>query len=526
MWVFQATDRAVVAKYGLGRLLYFCLIWADIPWDKWPFFRDVISFLRYYYPSLDQRLLSGTFWVAIAALLLAGVVVWLLNAAFGPSTPKNNDKLVRGAKIIHWRQLAHQTAIPAWKLWQSVERARQLKIGQVPIPFQKENLHILLVGSTGTGKSQALYQITEQLRKRNDKAFVLDLGGALFSRFAAKGDKILNPLDSRSLQWNPFLDIQQRGDLESLVQATIPSTTGESEEWRGYARTLMIAVLGKLASTEEAQPSRVVYYATQAGTKELAALCAGTQAQRFFEKGNEKMLSNSLTNFAQGVASWTELQDGGNFSMRKWVRKGRGWLYINIADNQFDLMRPLVSTWAWLAIIETLSLPENHSRRLWFMLDELASYNQLPKLAEALAKLRKYGGCVVAALQDVALLDDLYGHDQARAIRNCFSTFLALRCEDPETSRYAAQRVGGEQVIESVKLSTTTGQQSCSQTRSIDTRENEAVASSEIRGLPNLVAYLKIAGGYSATIINIPVSSTKPWVKAFVSKEGRALATA
>jgi hypothetical protein len=537
-WVFYAfrmEERSIVIRYGMGRLFFEMLqgvekfanwivsfsnqIRPETNFDNVFLIKNILEFLRNYFKYIDERVLLASLWVLIASIVLSIFGVWLLNAAFGPVKPKNDERLLRGAKELSWQQLVHRTGIPLWKWWLADERRNQIYIGQVPIPFYVETRHILLVGSTGTGKSQSVYQIAKKIIERNDRAFVLDLNGALLSRFAMNGDQILNPLDRRSVKWNPFLDIQDSGDLESLVQATIPSAQGESEEWRGYARTIMQAVLIKLKGTENAQPSRVVYYSTHAGTKELAQLCEGTAAQRFFEKGNEKLLSNSLTNFSQGVASWSELDDGGTFSMRKWIREGEGSLYINVRDKQFDLLRPLVSSWIWLAITETLSLPEDDTRRLWFLLDELASYNQLPKLAEALAKLRKYGGCVVAALQDVAQLDSIYGHDQARTLRNCFSTYVALRCEDPDTAEYAARRVGGKQEVEREHMSTTSAPQSRSQTRSRDTGAREAILDSEIKNLPDRVAYLKISGDNPVAKINIPVSAVAVRVTAFVPRQ-------
>lgn len=542
-WVFQTFqpgERGIVIRYGLGRLFFKVAqlldafgswigslnnqIKPETNWDDVLIAKNVVKFLRTYYASIDEKVLSATFWIFISSIAIACFGTWWLYAAFGPAAPKGDERVLRGAHEIRWRQLVHRTGIPWWKWWLNEERGRQLYIGQVPIPLYVETRHILLVGSTGTGKSQTLYQIAEKIRFRNDRALVLDLNGALLSRFACKGDNVLNPADKRSVQWNPFLDIQDKGDIESLVQATIPSAHGESEEWRGYARTIMQAVLAKLRGTDDAQPSKVVYYATHAGTKELAQLCEGTAAQRFFEKGNEKVLSNSLTNFAQGVAAWAELADGGSFSVRQWVRKGQGWLYINVRDKQFDLLRPLVSSWIWLAITESLSLAEDDTRRLWFLLDELASYHQLPKLAEALAKLRKYGGCVVAALQDVAQLDAIYGYDQARTIRNCFSTYVALRCEDPETADYAARRVGGEQEVERERMSTTSTPQSRSQTRSIDTGPRQAILGSEVSKLPDRAAYLKISGDHPVAKINIPVSASTPTVKPFEPGKTRGIA--
>lgn len=479
----------------------------------------MLEFLHTYYVLIDEKVLFATFWILIASIVIACFGTWWLNAAFGATTPKRGERVLRGADEISWQQLVHRTRISGWQRRLRKEQDQQLYIGQVPIPRNVETRHILLVGSTGTGKSQSLYQIAEKIRTRHNRAFVLDLNGAVLSRFACKGDMVLNPADKRSVQWNPFLDMQDKGDIESLVQATIPSVQGESEEWRSYARTIMQAVLTRLKGTDDAQPQKVVYYATHAGTRELAQLCEGTAARRFFEKGNEKVLSNSLTNFSQGVAAWAELADHGTFSVRHWVREGQGWLYINVRDKQYDLLRPLVSSWMWLAITEALSLAEDDTRRLWFLLDELASYNQLPKLAEALAKLRKYGGCVVAALQDVAQLDAIYGYDQARTVRNCFSTYVALRCEDPDTAEYAARRVGGEQEIERQRMSTTSAPQSRSQTRSMDTGPRKAILASEVSTLPDRVAYLKISGDHPVAKVTIPVSLSISKVTSFESGE-------
>lgn len=537
-WVtqtFQSKDYITVILFGVGRLflkgvqtLNQFVSWVESHMGKvtesnsmgegWAP-RPILKFVESYSQSLDETVLAASSKIFLVSLFTAIFGTWLLNTVFGPSRPTTDGQILRGAEIITWRKLRQRTRIALWKWWLFAERKRQIYIGQVPIPGYVETRHVLMVGSTGAGKSQALYQIAEKIRSRGDRALVLDLNGALVSRFGATGDRLLNPLDKRSVKWNPFLDIVDKGDVESLVKATIPTVSGEAEEWRGYARTIMQSMLLKLKGTEDAQPSRVVYYSTQAGTKELAKLCEGTAAQRYFEKGSEKLLANTLTVLSDGVRSWAELQDGGTFSMRQWIREGTGWLFINVRDKEFDLMCPLMSSWIWLAITESLSLPEDDTRRLWFLLDELASYNQLPKLNEALSKLRKYGGCVVAALQDVAQLDFIYGPAQARSLRNCFSTYISLRCEDPDTADYAARRVGGEQEIEKERMSTTSAPQSRSQTRSVDAAPRQALLGSEISQLPDLAAYLKVSGDYSAAKIRIPVSRVQPRISPFERHE-------
>ena len=78
------------------------------------------------------------------------------------------------------------------------------------------------------------------------------------------------------------------------------------------------------------------------------------------------------------------------------------WLYLVYRDDQMAMPRLLITTWLDLAIVETLSLPEEPRRRLWFVLDEWDSLGKVDSLRSGLTKLRKYGGAVVAGLQTMA----------------------------------------------------------------------------------------------------------------------------
>jgi hypothetical protein len=119
-------------------------------------------------------------------------------------------------------------------------------------------------GLSSTGKTHFLYQLAQQLGERRDHAVILELDGHLLSRFAIHGDRVSKPLDARTEHGNPFLDIKERGDLESLVMTTIPAVSGDNQEWRGYGRTIMQAVLVRLQGTRQAPPRHVVYPATRA----------------------------------------------------------------------------------------------------------------------------------------------------------------------------------------------------------------------------------------------------------------------
>ncbi len=75
------------------------------------------------------------------------------------------------------------------------------------IPREREAMHFLIVGDSGTGKSAAIRQILSQVWERGEAAIVYDPAMEYLPQFysAARGDVILNPLDARCPFWSPGL---------------------------------------------------------------------------------------------------------------------------------------------------------------------------------------------------------------------------------------------------------------------------------------------------------------------------------
>lgn len=111
----------------------------------------------------------------------------------------------------------------------------------------------------------------------------------------------------------------------------------------------------------------------------------------------------------------------------------------------------MISTWVRLAIFQTMSLGEG-DHCLWFAVDELDALGGIDGLADALARLRKFGGRCVLGFQSIAQVSTTYGSGPAQAmVENCGST-LILRCSSSErggTARFASQLIGERQVAAS-----------------------------------------------------------------------------
>jgi type IV secretory pathway TraG/TraD family ATPase VirD4 len=187
------------------------------------------------------------------------------------------------------------------------------------------------------------------------------------------------------------------------------------------------------------------------------------------------------------------------------------------------MLRLVITTWLDLAIVETLSVPEQPQRRLWFVLDEWDSLGNVDSLRSGLTKLRKYGGTVVAGLQTMAQLRSSYGHDEAQGLLSCFSTKLILAAGGTETARYFEHELGMQELE---RLD-----QSCSRSFSWDNplsgsqgthkawhrTTQSTVLASEISALPNLHGYLITMGNPIARLALEYVemkAETEPFVRA------------
>lgn len=79
----------------------------------------------------------------------------------------------------------------------------QLSIGGVRLPPYLETLGIFTIGSPGTGKSQAITTLINQIRQRSDFRLVcFDRNGEFTQKFyQEKQDLLFNPTDKRSVKW-------------------------------------------------------------------------------------------------------------------------------------------------------------------------------------------------------------------------------------------------------------------------------------------------------------------------------------
>lgn len=373
----------------------------------------------------------------------------------------------------------------------------------VTIKPSSESRHFVAIGTTGSGKSTAINEVLFTSKARGDRHIISDPDFSYSKKFMQSDDLLLNPFDENTAQWDYLSEIQHPSDYAFLASMIIP-VSSKDDEWRAFARQLLASVTEGFKTRGLGSSSDFFNMITTAKTYELATLCEGTSSARFFEPDNEKMLGSilgTLVPFVEPLKYLGTLR-GKEFSIRNWVKNGKGSLFLPYRANQIASLRSLISTWFALAVNETLSLEPSDSRKLWVVVDELDALGRIEGLKDALVRIRKFGGRAVLGFQSISQLIAVYGeHDANTIIENCGNK-LILRCDGGNnngTAEYASRMIGDREIeITSKSISRSTshsrdGSNSSSASWSTSERVERAILASEISKLEDMQGYMKAA---------------------------------
>jgi hypothetical protein len=438
-------------------------------------------------------------WVPLPNILLTAFVMPGLAFLIGSLAPvllapPRDVAPVRGTQIKVSRGNSQATIGKAIKIGRTV-------LAGVMFDPPAENEHVAVFGTTGSGKTVALRSTMFTALSRGDRHVVADPDGGALSLFYQDGDVILNPADARSAKWDMLAEIEDDTDYRLLAEAVVPFPRDDrGSEWVMYAREVFATCLETWHRNQLGSSDAFFRAMATADTEKLAQLCEDTSAHRYFESGNEKMLGSVMGTLAPALGNMRQLGrlQGPAFSIRRWIREGKGSLWMPYQAKQIPALRGLISCWMGLAISETLSLQESKTRRIWFHVDELDALGRIQGLKDALARLRKMGGCVVLGLQSIAQVRGVYGEAEANTIIENCNNKLILRCGSSEgggTARFASEVIG-DRVVERDETTTSRSQgrnPSTSTTRAVREHREPAVMDSEIMQLDPCTGYLKVA---------------------------------
>src|SRR5437879_4933010 len=391
-----------------------------------------------------------------------------------------------------------------------MERTLTQKLfGQVPrlkLPLAIERNHILIMGDTGTGKSTLIRRILIQIDDRCETAIVYDPALDYTPEFykPERGDAILNPLDQRMPYWSPGDELLHPAEALTLATSLFPDRRNENPFFVEGPRKIFAHLL-----TFRPTPEEIAWWMCHEeeidrrvkGTQYAAMIDRQAPAQRSGVLASLNMVADALKLLP------AEKEATGRWSAVEWSKERKGWLFLTSTSETRERLLPLTSLWLDTLVLRLMNREQTNSRKVWFVLDELATLQRLPQLHTAVTENRKSNNPVILGFQGRSQLETRYGHE-AEAMLSQPATKIFLATSEPNAARWISDAIGEietERLTES-RSSGRWGRRRNSETQNLQRQREPLVIPSEITGLQPLHGYLKhrnLVVGMSFSIVEL-----------------------
>ena len=364
------------------------------------------------------------------------------------------------------------------------------------IPASAENKHILAIGDTGSGKSSVIRQFAFRIQQRGECAIIYDPAGEFIWQFydEKRGDVVLNPLDVRMPYWNPADEVDDEPEALTLAKSfyqpdDVPNVFFVESPQKIFAYLI----------SRDPKPAPEDLIEWMASKDKIEARLEGTEHSILVDRtaGPQRVgVLSSLNKIATTLRMLPTAADAAyrQWSVRAWCEKRDGWIFLTSTTKTREAVRPLHCVWLDMLILHLLGSRNKDQKRVWFLIDEMASLQRLPQLHTALTENRKSENPVVLGFQGRSQLETRYGHD-AEAMLSQPATKIFFRTDEPQAAKWISDNLG-EVEIERLKETHYDGSRA-GKNFTLERLKEPLVMPSEIQGLADLNAFLKY-GNYIA----------------------------
>lgn len=411
------------------------------------------------------------------------------------------------------KHLSGQRMTSSWFLeWRLklTGKASKIKIGSLPLVKGTETRHVMITGSTGSGKSNCLHHLLRQIRNNKQKTVVVDTSGIFLKKYYRPNkDVILNPFDDRSAKWSPWAEGETSFDYADIAESFIPHSNSENEGyWREAARSVFISLLEKFADTKRtSELNRWINYEPLIN---LCKLLTGTSAAAHMDASSEKTASSVRSVCSAFLSSLKSLSETDTpFTIRNWLAEDNdSWLFIQCSPKERTFLRPLMAAWISASIRGLLALPVDLERRIWYVIDELPTLQRVKDLEVLLTEGRKYGGCGVIVLQTPAQLEEIYGREMSQIITANTGTKVIFQEDDPVIADRISRAFGEREISERQEgISYGAHETRDSVSLSSHKKTKRIVTTSQILQLTTNTAFVKLAAGFGMAKVKLNILS-------------------
>ena len=139
----------------------------------------------------------------IKDLCMSRIFAALIMIGVGVIHKKLGKKLTDKKEIISGHDF-----VESKELKKLIKEKSDITLANIQYPDGAEARHTLITGTTGSGKTNAIIELIDQVREKGERAIIVDTVVTYVNRYydRTRGDIILIPFDPRSVPWS-FLEL-------------------------------------------------------------------------------------------------------------------------------------------------------------------------------------------------------------------------------------------------------------------------------------------------------------------------------
>ncbi|WP_228292825.1 type IV conjugative transfer system coupling protein TraD [Klebsiella pneumoniae] len=404
-----------------------------------------------YFIGVAMKLKDTAFWGwGLASFTFVGgilAVTWYLGA---------KGKKQRSDEILGGRDLVDDVNVVNKQL-KKEGKYSPLNLSGLHFPKYSEMQNYALHGTVGSGKSTAINDFLAQIRAEGDRVIIYDKGNNFIPIFYRQDrDVLLNPMDKRCAAWNLWDECQSAVDFENFATTLLPDSGNGDPFWLLSARHLFVETARRLAKEGDRSIYTLLNKLLSITLADLREFLKGTDASNLVEGSIEKTamtIRTVLTSYVRSLRYLQGLDDQGKrpFNLRDWIATedpegDNSWIFISSDGRNHNALKPLITAWLYMSMVNILGLTASRERRIWLFLDELPSLHKLPNLPEFCAEARKFGGCTFVAIQNFPQLRQIYGKDFAESIWDLLNTRFFYRAPSGPVAEFVETELGEKRI--------------------------------------------------------------------------------
>lgn len=339
-----------------------------------------------------------------------------------------------------------------------------VRFGPVGLPFSALNTHVLIMGTTESGKSSTLelmvsseFDIWRQPGRGNMRFVLFDpkceWPSKLFARLPAGVQLYLtHPLDRRGVAWDLAADFRNPADFQQLAAMLVPESKDDQNRYfTDSARdTVADALLALSHFAPDAWTLRdlIQFCRSPARLKALLGLHPTTRdrvTQVLSARSGRDVVAtigSSLSKFGPVAACWEHATH--RLCLRRFMDESAALVLGHHASVSFalqNLNRLMVKRLCDLALDR--QTPDN---RTVFVFDEFRLFGRSEGLTEVAMRGRSSGASLIVTALDINGLIATHDDKTARELLSLLQHRVFLKAGSIEQARFAAELLGKQEV--------------------------------------------------------------------------------